>query len=1227
VFGLFKRRISVYFLAYLLIMAVVTFVLNNRHYTLDKNYIASEVQSFDQRINSYQSMQQKMIDNYYHVFLDSTQISSIMDDAIHADPTVQKVLRRELYLRTEELFSTLHQYDVHLLFFHLPGAVAFLRAHQPDKYGDSLAQARPMIVYAQQERRKMFFFETGKLFDGFRTIYPIFHNNSFVGTVEMAYPFSALKKPALEQDAGAYTFLVRRDVVEAKAKPKDIAKHYLPSLLSKEYFEEKADTLYDHARGLSKEEIGNLIALNRGMIEKALQEGKLQGIKLYNSRGEDAILVVKPVQEFGGKQVAYMIELTGGHRFFSDRVNEFVFMWTGIAFLAALLMWYVYRYNRSTIFLEQYRDVIEKTMIVSGTDTKGNITHVNDRFCEISGYTKEELLGQSHNIIRHPDTPTAVFKELWDTIKQGKIWQGELKNRTKEGKAYYVKSTIYPLIDENGKIVEYIGLREDVTRLVESAKRIEDEKRRFDAIFQNQNSIVVFTGKNGGIEMINRRFFDFFDYPDLAGFLAEHHCLCELFIEREGYLSASNFETFLRLLESRPEEQHKVLINDKTGKKRILAVDYAPVVLTDKEYLIFSYHDISELDDALHREEELRIVAQRNEAAKTEFLANMSHEIRTPLNGIMGFSKLLENAALPEENRRQVKIISAQSKTLLGIINDILDFSKIESGHLELEKILVNPFIEFELAFSLYTSIAQEKKIDYRVELDSKMSECIGIDAHRIKQVMGNLISNAIKFTPEGGKIEVQIQRVDTDKGPQRLRFSVSDTGIGIAPEKIKTIFSPFTQEDSSTTRRFGGTGLGLSISAKLVTLFGGELKAESKKGEGSRFWFEFDVMECDPSSVLAMKLEETKVGVVRSQSVHYYHVLDQLESFGISYTLCDEKVFETIERLEGHCDLMIAFDDSPVQEWLERSPQRVGKVILISDSIRTYPTNVNVISDYGSCPSKLYNALLVANVEGAKPSELKDSVQKQWLNKQVLVAEDYDVNRMLIQALLNTHGIDPDFAENGKEAVEKVVQNHYDLILMDINMPVMDGLAATRLIRDRKGKMPIIALTANALSGDRERFMNLGMNEHLTKPLDADLLVEMLERFLGESSAELSEMQERNNPVENSIYAKALETLKLPEEIIVKLFDTFFASVPDRLDRLSNAITETDLKEIEAQAHAIKGASANLHIERVRDLAMELEKNAKENGAFDYAGTVLQLKEAFEQIRSLHELQRPEPN
>jgi len=736
---LMKNRVVYFIFIYLLGMGIVSLVLVNWYSMNIDRYIHNEVNDFNEQINSYQSMQDKMMDNYYGLFLNDQHVGQIMSQAIVSDESVRQKLREKLMAKTMPMFESLKNYETRLVFFHLPEQIAFLRLHKPEKFGDSLTKQRPSIVEAQRRQTKLIVFETGKLFDGFRSIYPIFDHEQFVGTVEIAYPFLAIKNQALRQMPGAYTFLVKRSLQESKSNAQTITVSYQKSPFGKHYYEDKESSLQKGIQGFDAEEIDRLIEENRNKIQQALSEERGQAL-ILKYMGKNALMILRSVKELNGNHAAYMVQITPDHVFFDSERNRLMGIWFSVAILYALLLWYIYRYNRSMIVMEQYKKAMDENLIVSKTDSRGIITYVNHRFIEISGYSEDELMGQPHNIIRHPSMPSSVFKVLWETIQGGRIWHGMIQNRNKSGEPYYVNSTICPILDENGNIIEYIGLREDVTELVE-AKR---------------------------------------------------------------------------------------------------------------------------------REEELRKRAEKSESAKMDFLANMSHEIRTPLNGILGFAKLLQDAKLPTEQHRQATIVVEQSKTLMGVINDILDLSKIESGKMELDPLEINSYFEFENIFDLFTPLAKEKRIDLSIELDEHLAENMRVDILRLKQVLTNLISNALKFTHEEGSISIAVKVLEDKQSFQRIHFSVSDTGIGISPEKLSTIFSPFTQEDSSTTRQFGGTGLGLSISSTLVNLFGGELQVESEKGKGSRFWFDIEISKANGSKNLASLLQDERIILVPSSTNGY---------------------------------------------------------------------------------------------------------------------------------------------------------------------------------------------------------------------------------------------------------------------------------------------------------------------------------------------------------------------
>ncbi len=1065
-----KRKILMFLFLYFVVLGGIGVGLYLRYQTLIANYTDVHVREFDQRIENYQSIYQTMIENYHTLFVDNSRVSAILAEARSASASRQNELRQELFGYTGKVFETLKQLDINIFFFHLPDSIAFLRVHEPDHYGDSLRAVRESVNMAQRERSKIIAFEVGKYNSGFRTIYPIFHEREFAGTVEIAYPFLAFKKQAMLQGSGSYGMILKRSLVETKAVRKKDGKYYEDNaLFGPDYFEDKASALTLDERWFEKAELQTLLQQNRDRLLRALAQEKLQGVVL-ETRGEDLLLILKPIQEIGGKHAGYMLELTRHHSFYQNQWTQFLELLVGVALLLAALFWYIYRYYRSISVLEQYKKAIDFTLIVSKANTDGIITYANDRFAQISGYTKEELLGEPHNIIRHPDTPSEIFADLWKSIRHKKTWQGILKNRAKDGREYYVKSTIFPILDEHGDITEYMGLREDVTELIHA----------------NQ------------------------------------------------------------------------------------------------------------------REEQLRLEAQRSEMAKMDFLANMSHEIRTPLNGIMGFARLLYSADLPQEHHQQAKIIVDQGKMLLGIINDILDLSKIESGHFELEKVAINPFVEFEAAFNLFKPLVDEKGIKYRIFIDSTISESIGIDSLRLKQVMSNLISNAIKFTPSGGEVSVEVHRVANPHGLDRLKFGVRDTGIGIAPEKIASIFTPFTQEDSSTTRHFGGTGLGLSISAKLVEMFGGALVVESVKGEGSYFWFEVEVMECNRQEVLALKLKESNIGVLHSVDPHYHYVKTQLETFHVSFIDCDQSVMEEIDSSGKKFHLLIVFEEAMLIKLLEKVPHCYERILMIGRVRGNYTERVIIVDEYENCPSHLYNILLSLDLEGMH-ANVGSVSQKQWPGRNVLVVEDYEVNQILIEALLNAHAIIPDFADNGKSACEMIEAKEYDLVLMDVNMPVMDGINATHLIRPYHPELPIVALTANALHGDKERFIEEGMNGYLSKPIDPDALAEVLEHYLGEARQVKVNVDDMilDVPLERlskvMLQHRAQAALGLKTAAIERMFNLFFATLEGELVSLEEAIKAENFVVIADLAHKLKGSSANLRIHELSENAKQMEMASKE--------------------------------
>ena len=502
--------------------------------------------------------------------------------------------------------------------------------------------------------------------------------------------------------------------------------------------------------------------------------------------------------------------------------------------------------------------------------------------------------------------------------------------------------------------------------------------------------------------------------------------------------------------------------------------------------------------------------------AKDLFLANMSHEIRTPLNGIVGFTQLLKTTSLNNDQEEFIHVIEESSENLLTIVNDILDLSKIKAEKIELEEIAFNPLDKFESAVETYGAKALQKDIDFGVYVDPTLPSTILGDSTRISQVLVNLISNAIKFTGTYGEVSVFCERILEDDQEVSIKFSVKDTGIGISPIQQKRIFEAFTQADSSTTRKFGGTGLGLSISSKLVSMMGGKLEIDSEPGEGSTFYFSLTFkLDPDADTIERPDFRGTRVGMLLPKRNIKRQVDRNLESYvrylGADFSMYyEDEIFELNKeelpdlmfvdqryaRREGEIDHILMLN-TPIS--ILASGNTKKQLATISERVHSLifkPVNYSKI---------LKSLKKLTNKSETQPTKI-EAQKITFDNLNVLVAEDNRINQKLITTTLKNFGINVTIAANGKEAVMLRKQNDYDLIFMDIQMPVMNGMEATQEILRHEElsqlkHIPIIALTANALRGDREKYLDAGMDNYTPKPINIDLIKKIIHEYYPEKA------------------------------------------------------------------------------------------------------------------------------
>jgi PAS domain S-box-containing protein len=749
------------------------------------------------------------------------------------------------------------------------------------------------------------------------------------------------------------------------------------------------------------------------------------------------------------------------------------------------------------------------------TNREGFIEYVNPAFTRTTGYSAAEALGQSTRLLKSGEHDPAFYRKLWQTLNAGQTWEGELDNRRKNGEIYPEQMTVTPIF-ENGEISHFVAIKRDISEARHTRTRL---KLIESAIAETKQGVYILGAaaepKGALIQYVNASF------SRITGFSAQVCVGASIDMLRGPQTEPDRLEQIRTSMAQGLGISTEITYHHKDGSPYVAELQLSPLH-NDRGQLT---HYVGLLSDiGLRKQAEAALLEARDQALensrlKSEFLSTMSHEIRTPMNGIIGMTDLLLDTELDDEQREFTAIVHDSAQDLMVIINDILDFSKIEAGKLVIENTEFSLEQVLEGPLELLGAGVREKSLTLTTLIDPELPALLVGEPVRLRQVLLNIVGNAVKFTQQGG-VSISVRPEQPPGGPA-LRIEVSDTGIGIAPQNQARLFQSFTQADSSTTRKYGGTGLGLAISKRLVELMGGQIGVISQAGQGSTFWL----------------------------------------------------------------TLPLVAAGTPVSGGLtEIAPQALPLPV----------------------PVSLSSPQLAPMARPATGGPL------------ILLAEDNPVNQRLTQYQVNKLGYNLQIVGNGQMALDLLARSAagqapaFAAVLMDCQMPVMDGFEATANIRhsERPGqrRLPIIAMTANAMQGDRERCVAAGMDDYLSKPIQIDSLRQLLAKWAG---------------------PPLLPPGDLPTPPAAPEPPTVSQAAAELTRAKANAVASADRREaqqVAALAHELKGSAGNLGLETLTGLAARLEARAGDSDWPHIDRLQPQLMAAFADLQTLVKGRQADP-
>ncbi len=870
------------------------------------------------------------------------------------------------------------------------------------------------------------------------------------------------------------------------------------------------------------------------------------------------------------------------------------------------------------------------------TDLDGRIEYVNPAFCAVTGYSLAEVQGENPRFLKSGEMPAGAYRQMWAAITAGETWRGEFHNRRKDGTLYWESASISPIRDEQGKVTHFVGVKEDITQQKQAARELELRQSYLTALIENQPGPVWLKDSEGRVLAVNQLYAQCFGYKEPTA--AVGSTIRDLWpaavadaLRRsdEQVRDAGSTRFCLELPQagggSHWVEIYKSLARDATGQT-IGITGFCRDITFDKRAeaeLLASSRKLEQANVALQagieRERELTHAANTANRAKTAFLASMSHELRTPLNVINGVSATQLRDSSDPRSTHAAGLILECGQHLLRIIEEILDYSVLQADRAKPDP---TPFDLLEVvsaALRQAAVTAAEKQIDLTHWIDPATPTMIRSDRRRLQQILLNLLQNALKFTARGG-VHLRVSAQPLGAGAWRWSFAVFDSGIGISPDGIGRLFEPFTQANPTIARTHGGTGLGLAISRSFARMLGGDLTVRSRSGHGSCFLCTIVAPEVGPERRTIADLRpripsDRPIRVIAAKSRRRRLLVALLKAWGFQPEVFSGASW--VESAAGRTPLP-ALSIVERTELADRSAA-LEPLIWLERGGRTAP------SDGDAAPSlsahldiaELRDGLARAAAGTGKRSAAADvagsgTERKRLADRlplRILAADDISTNRAVLAMMLQNFGYEAELVTNGAEAVAALQSARFDLVLLDIQMPVMDGLTAARTIvrrhPNRAGRPRMVALTANALEGDREKCLAAGMDDYLAKPILPDALEACIVRvFQGSTrpAARGSQPATVGSPALLDREHLVASVSGLPDsrrpEFLRQMQEAVTRDAGALLGRLSEACSAEDPRALADTLHAMKGCFLTIGWKRLAGRCAEALATARQ-GSF----------------------------